>query len=548
MKLKKVTCLALAATLALGSLTGCGDSTSTKGDSTTTPSGDSGKNDSGSDSKEATKLKIHFHAQNKYTLLDADGKLYPVFKLAGEKTNTEIESAANPVAQNSLEEFQLQAADKFPADIYGGTGLKSSISAYAAQGAFISLNDLIEEHAPNIKKFLDENPDVKKAQTDADGNIYMLNYIPDGEFGRVYFIRTDWLKKLNLETPTTFDELEKVLYAFRNDDPNGNGKKDEVPVFNDKWQEVVRLANLWGARVFGFDSFTERVVIDKDDNMYHAWTAPEFKEALKGLAKWYEDGIIDQEAFTRKLNTARQTLWTKDNVGGMTHEFFASTSAFNYNEELLSAVPDFKVQAFLPVNKNGVGFEEHHRATAKQDGWAISANCKDPVAAIKLMDWFYTEEGRRAINFGVEGLSYEMKDGKPVFKDEVLEQTNVNTYIQQTFGAQLPIGYKQDFAYEEQWLSKEGKEANDLYTANKDTVLSAKLTPILPLTAEEREELESCLTAVNDYQDETIIAFITGKTDIDENWDSYVEKCKALGSEKLVEIYKSGYKRYKEMK
>ena len=85
----------------------------------------------------------------------------PVFRLAGEKTNVEIVNAANPVSQNSIEEFQLQATEKFPADIYGGVNIKSSIMSYAAQGAFLPLNDLIEEYAPNVKAFLEANPDKK---------------------------------------------------------------------------------------------------------------------------------------------------------------------------------------------------------------------------------------------------------------------------------------------------------------------------------------------------------------------------------------------------
>lgn len=560
MRLKKTLCLTLAAAMVIGSFTACGKNNSK--DTNTTPKvtegadkgdnkEDTGKGDTGKGdenvSAEAAELKIHFHSNNKYTLLDADGNLYPVFELAGEKTNITVESTANPVAQKSTEEFQLQASEKFPADIYGGTSIRTAVTSYAYQGAFLPLNDLIDNYAPNIKKFFDENPDVKKAHTAADGNIYMLNYVPDGDVARVYFIRKDWLNKLGLEMPTTFEELENVLYAFRDKDPNGNNLKDEIPVFNDKWEEVIRLANLWGARVYGFDTFSERVVFDKNDKFYQAWTAPEFKEALIGLNKWYKDGIIDPEVFTRKANTARQTLWTKENTGGMTHEFFASTSAFNYNEELLASVPDFKLEAFLPVNKNGEGFEEHHRAVAKADGWAISASTKNAEAAIRYMDWFYSEEGRRAINFGIEDESYTMVDGVPTFTEETLKQDNVNTYLQSTFGAQLPIGYKQDYAYEEQWVTKEGLDAYELYSKDKAKVYSVKTTPVLSYTEEEAAKVEEYTTAINEYQNEMVTAFITGKTDIESNWDAYVAKCKELGSDSLIDLYETAYARYNEV-
>lgn len=502
---------------------------------------------SGPFDRETETLNIHFHANNKYTIADENGNILPVYALAGEKTNVTVLNAANPVAQNSSEEFQLQATKKFPADIYGGTSLKDSIFTYGQQGAFIPLNDLIDEHAPNIKKWLDENPKQKAAMTDYDGSIYMLNYVPDGVAARGYLIRTDWLEKLGLQSPTTVEELETALYAFKNDDPNGNGVNDEIPYFNDKYEEMIRLANLWGARVYGEDTYNERIVRDTKDNFYHAWTAPEFKEALKNMSRWYKDGIIDQEVFTRKANTARQTYWTKDNVGGMTHEWLASSTGYNYNEELKASYPDFKVEVILPPSYNGTpGFEEHKRATIKPDGWAISAACKNPVAAIEFMDWFYTEEGRRAINYGIEGETYDMVDGKPIFNEETLSQTGVNTYLQKNYGAQYPIGYAQIYDYEYQWTFPEGQAGVDLYTKNAAQIYdSAPQTPIMNFTPEERAEYDSYISNLNLYLDESVQAFITGKKDVDAEWDTYIQKCEELGSNKIVALYEQAYQRTK---
>lgn len=548
---KKTVALTMAAVMAVTSITaGCQKSGSTGAPAGTQP-GTPGTNTTGTnagttqgsaDAGEHVTLKVHYHSNNKFTIMDKDGNLLPVFQMASEKTNVTLENTANPVAQKSEEEFQLQATEKFPADIYGGANLKGPIFTYALQGAFLPMNDLIEENAPNIKKYLDENPEVRKAMTAPDGNIYMLNYVPDGEAGRAYFIRTDWLDKLGLEMPKTFEELEQVLYAFRDQDPNGNGLKDEIPYFNDKFEEMIRLANLWGARVYGYDSYKDRIVLSNDNQLYHAWTAPEFKEALIGLNQWYEDGIIDPEIFTRKANTARQTLWTKDNVGGMTHEWIASTTSYCHNEELLKTVPEFKIGAMLPVNKNGAGFEEHQRALVKPDGWAISSSCQSPEAAIRFMDWFYSEEGRRAANFGIEGQTYTVQDGKPQFTDEVISQGGVNLYLQTNYGAQLPIGYAQDFEYERQWTSDEGVQAYELYIGAD--IYTAPYTPVLNLTAEETEIYDQYLTVLNEYQNERVNAFITGKEDIETGWDSYVEKCKELGSEEIVKIYQTAYERY----
>lgn len=522
---------------ALTGLTGCGGKTSAG-----TSAGSAAA--AGEESVAGASLDIHFHSNNKYTISDGDGKLLPVFQKAADALGITVNNTANPVATNSVQEFELQATVQFPSDIYGGTSVRQAVNSYAALGAFLPLNELIEEHAPNLKAFLEEHDEVRRSLTAADGNIYFLSYLPDGGVGRTYFIRTDWLDKLGLEMPTTFDELESILYAFRNQDPNGNGQKDEIPVFNDKWEEIIRLANLWGARVYAYDTFNERVVMDENEQMYHAWIAPEFKEAMIGMHKWYADGLIDPEVFSRKANTARQTLWTQTNVGGMTHEFPASTGNYNYNAELLASVPEFHLAAFKPVCKNGKPFEEHHRVVAKDDGWAISAKCKNPVAAIKYMDWFFSPEGRIASNFGIEGESFTMVDGKPVFTDEVLSQTSVQTYLQTHYGAQLPIGFAQDFAYEVQWTPQEGVDAFDLYNSE---VTYAKANPTLSFTEEEQAVYDTYVSTLNTYLNEEVTGFITGKLDVEAEWDAYVAKCKAMGVDELVKIYTSAYERYKSL-
>ena len=537
--MKKRISLLLAGLLALSAVSCAANSGTSTNNSTQT------NNSRTTQVSEPTPLTIHYHSENKHVLVNEEGVLKPVFQLAEKGANVVLECTANPVSQNSAEEFQLQASKKFPADIYGGNSIRDGVFAYAHQGAFLPLNDLIDQYAPNVKKYLEENPEVRKAMTDADGNIYMLNYVPDGDVARVYVLRTDWLKQLGYEEPKTLEELETILRAFRDEDPNGNGLKDEIPVFNDKYEEMIRLANLWGARVYGADDYKERIVMDDNGKFYHAWTHDDFKIAMEQLAGWYAEGLIDPEVFTRKANTARQTLWTKENTGGMTHEWLASTTSYNYNEELLKAVPDFKVEAFLPPAYNGnPGFEEHRRAVIKPDGLAISANCKNPEAAMRFLDWFYTEEGNRAINFGVEGESYTMVDGKPQFTPEVLSQTGVNLYIQTVYGAQYKVGYQQDYEYEHQWTVPEGQAAYDLYQQNK--VYTRPATPMVNFTAEERELYDQYITGLNTYLDEMVQGFITGKHSVEKEWDTYVAKCEELGSQKLVELYQNVYdERYK---
>ena len=131
-------------------------------------------------------------------------------------------------------------------DIVGSSRLKDYANQFGPSGAFLPLNELIDKHAPHIKSFFDERPKIRQSITADDKNIYYIPNLPDGKLGRAYWLRTDWLDALNLEIPTTVEEYETVLRAFRNQDPNGNDIKDEIPFFARHWQELIRLVTLFG--------------------------------------------------------------------------------------------------------------------------------------------------------------------------------------------------------------------------------------------------------------------------------------------------------------
>ncbi len=96
------------------------------------------------------------------------------------------------------------------------------------QGAFLDLTPYIDQYAPNVAKMFEEEPDTRRISTASDGAIYSLPqvrpYRPNSF--AVMMINKTWLDKLGLAMPTTLDELEQVLIAFRDGDPNGNGLQD----------------------------------------------------------------------------------------------------------------------------------------------------------------------------------------------------------------------------------------------------------------------------------------------------------------------------------
>ncbi|WP_323765128.1 extracellular solute-binding protein [Marinovum sp.] len=482
--------------------------------------------------EEPLELTIHFHSD----LTQGYEEDFPVEQKARELTGIHlVDQTSGRNTANTLEATNLLLAQGGMPDIVGGLLIKQVVNEYGPQGAFQPLNDLIEEHAPHIKALLDERPDIAKSITAYDGNIYYIPYVPDGKYGRAYFVRQDWLDKLGLGQPDTVDELYEVLVAFRDRDPNGNGKQDEVPFFVRHWEEAVRLVTLWDGRTSGSDTFHDFLV--EDGRIVHPYAMETYRDGLAEVARWYAEGLIDKEVFTRG-RSARDFLLSGD-LGGMTHDWFASTSG--YNAHLADDIEGFNFIPFLPPKTiSGRRIEEHRRIPVKPDGWAISHTNDHPVETIKYFDFWFSEQGKLLSNFGVEGDSWDMIDGEPVFKDVVLSGTEpINTHLR-NIGAQLKKGFAQDYRYEWQWTAEGARKGIELYET-EDLLVDQFLG--VALTKEEQEVYDRYWHAILVYMLERQQAWFLGTGDVKADWDDYVAALKSKGYDKVMEVMNAAYQR-----
>jgi len=420
-------------------------------------------------------------------------------------------------------------------DIVGSSRLKDFVNQYGPEGAFVPLNDLIAEHAPNMQAYFDSRPEIASAISAADGNMYYIPYLPDGKYGRAYFIRYDWLDAVGMEVPNDVEELEAVLRAFKTQDPNGNGEADEVPFFARQWPELLRLVTMWDGRSSGSDTYHDFHVAD--GVVTHGYIGEGYRDGIAHLAEWYADGLIDAEVFTRG-SSAREYLLSED-LGGMTHDWFASTSGYN---RLSDTIDGFSFRAMVPpASISGQRIEEHRRTPIKPDGWAISYTNEHPVETIKYFDFWFTEEGRRLANFGVEGDQYTMIDGEPIFTDEVLNSDQpVNAQLWGA-GSQLQArGYFQDYNYERQWSNEIALEGIALYDEG-DYLIDQFLG--VAFTADEQAVYDRNWPSVRDFMLERQQQWILGSGDVNEDWDEYMETLNEMGLQEVLEVMNSAYER-----
>ncbi|AHG21894.2 sugar ABC transporter permease [Chania multitudinisentens RB-25] len=476
-------------------------------------------------------LQIHMHFRDKWVW----NENWPVAQEVARLTNVKLVGTANKAATNSLEQFNLMLASNELPDIVGGDNLKDNFIRYGMEGAFIPLNELIAKHAPNLKTFFDAHPEIAKAITAPDGNLYFIPYVPDGATARGYFIRQDWLDKLGLKVPQTTEELYTVLKAFREMDPNGNGKKDETPFIDRHPEEVFRLVNFWGARASGSNNYLDFYV--EDGKIKHPFAEEAFKTGMVGVAKWYKEGLIDPEIFTRKARSREQQFG--GNVGGMTHDWFASTMTFN--DTMSKNIPGFKLIPIAPpANTKGERWEEDTRQRVRPDGWAITVKNQHPIETIKLFDFYFSPQGRNIANFGVEGKTFEMKDGKPQFMDSVLKNEKpVNNQLYD-IGAQIPIGYWMDYDYERQWTSPDALAGIDMYQKGN---YHLPAFDGVNMTQEERQIYDKYWPELKTFMYESAQAWVIGTRDPQKDWDNYQKQLKQRGLDQVLAVMQKAYDR-----
>lgn len=475
-------------------------------------------------------LSIHMHFGNKY----AWDENWPVAKEYERLTGVRLNGVASKVGTNSQELFNLMLVSGNLPDVVYGT--KDDFIQYGMEGAFLPLNDLIDNYAPNIKAFFKKYPSIKKSITAPDGNLYFLGYFPDGQAARAYWVRQDWLDKLGLEQPETVDELYEVLKAFRDRDPNGNGKQDEVPAFFREWPELIRLVTLWDARSTGMDS-AHQFYIKNDTTPVHPYVEENYRVGIRNLAKWYSEGLIDKEVFTRG-SKSREFLLGND-LGGMTRDWFASTAG--YNDSLKDKVSGFNLVPLAPpASASGVRMEENGRATVKPEGWGITIANNHPVETIKFMDFIFSEKGRNISNFGVEGVHWDMVDGKATFKQSVLNDSKaVNNQLKDA-GAQIPIGFHQDYNYEWQWTNEIAAKGINMYSEGNYIIEQFNG---VSMNVAERLVYDKYWPGILTYMLEAQQRWILGSSNVDEEWSSYLDRINQLGYDKVMKAYESAFNR-----
>lgn len=311
---KRTAAMALAVAMAATTVTGCGSGKS------------SAKLNDGS-FKEVDASTLEFPLKEKATLTgtisypantESDPNKRTIFKRLQEKTNVEIDWTAIQADQWS-DKISLEMANtKNMTDFIFSAGFSDNdLLKYAKQGVIIPLEEYIDAYMPNLQAVFEKYPEYRTMCTDTDGHIWALPWIEQlgnektaiQTIGNMSFINKKWLDFLNLEVPTTVDEFEQVLIAFRDHASEIQAEfgidGSIIPmscIVNDGDQDPSLIINGFGEG-YGDADKARHIAVTNDKEVICSATQDGYKEGIEWLHKLYEEGLIDTESFTQEWST-----------------------------------------------------------------------------------------------------------------------------------------------------------------------------------------------------------------------------------------------------
>lgn len=455
-----------------------------------------------------------------------------------EQTGINVEYT-HPAVGQVAEAFNLLMSDKVLPDIieYSWLGYSGGPEKAIKDGVIIPLNDIIDQYCPNLKAYLEANPEIDRMVKTDDGTYYCFPFVRGGDTlltSTGLVVREDWLKELELEVPTTIEEWETVLTAFKEE-------KGAAAPFTYQYSSGGLTNNNPWAYAYGV---TRNFYLDDSGKVVYGAVQDGYKEYLQLMNKWMKEGLLDVDLLTL---TGDQVAAKITNGSAGASFGYCGSGMGNWTTAGQATDPNYNlVAAPYPTLVDGEKPEMGQRDNnyIGTGSAAISTSCENVELAARLLDYAYSEEGRMLYNFGEEGTSYELVDGEPHYTDLLLKNPD-GLSITHAMGGYIRANYNgpfvQDEAYAQQYYSLDTqKEAVKIWA---DTNMAKHVVPPITPTTDEAKEQSQIMNEINTYRDEYTIKFILGTADFSE-WDTYVETIYGMGLDRVLEIQNGALDRY----
>lgn len=426
----------------------------------------------------------------------------------------------------------------------------TSVFNWALNEAIVPITDYVENSSYYFtESMIESGTDLIPLLTMPDGEIYALPAYArslSNEYQNKNWVYQPWLDKLSLETPTNAESLYNVLKAFKEQDPNGNGLADEIPMIGctaNKKNIMRSLLSMFVDVGNGADYISV-----KDGTLYPCYTTEEYREGLRYINKLMEEGLLSHLTFTQDEAQFKALMAQETTTVGM-----------SVRPSLTTALPatDARRAEYLGVGPFAMAdgtIITAYTPTQPYPCFLITKNCKNPEAAYRLADLICSEEYTVMSRWGEKEVDWVTPAEGAV---ALYAAMGYEPYLQETGNISWGSPQNQCWVCEGPYVRGykipagmvwNGSELDSEYRiaqvmpeyVNKGP---AEYCANLIYTEDENDLIAEPLATINSYVDESLAQFVTGEMDIDTDWDTYVNELKNNDLDKVVEVMQTAYDR-----
>lgn len=380
------------------------------------------------------------------------------------------------------------------------------------------------------------NEDYRALSTSDSGKVVTVWALSE-EFTYGTVIRQDLLDQVGMDVPATYDELDAVLHAFRNE-----LGLTAPTVMTSNWANNFEfLSGGMGAAAY---SSTGEIAwqINADTKKVEPTIASQgYKDYITMLSGWWADGLIGDVSLT---TVADPTPLNQAIYSGQVGFWCGKRDSFNTTADEL-APEGFDAIPIPDITKTGTETIPYDRGGATKSntgGLAVTTQCAYPEEAMKVLNWFWTDEGVTAANFGEEGYSFTYdENGDPQFTDVITNNPNYSAFQAMNIYLVFPDfpSYYPAQGIAMTFVCQKEVDSQTIWPSNRSSELKYYGT----LTVDESQRYAEVVSDIATLISETVSGFVVGDTPMSQ-WDSFVETLENMGLPEITAIKQAAYDRY----
>ena len=519
--------------------------------------------------------------------------------------NCTIEFLMLPAGGDGLTKLQLMinGGDTLP-DVFAYNLNNALTYEYGSSGTFLALNEWYGDPAYTPYFCAIESEEDKMTMlsnaTSADGNMYaMIQWQPETWNLTPYriYMNMKWLENLDLDVPTTTEELKDVLVAFRNEDPNGNGIADEIPVWINYvdggsygCNAINAFTNMF---VYGSGNMSSLTLSEDGKTVIAPQLTDGYREAMIYLNDLYKAGVIMDGSFVYNDGTAFKGTLNYQGIGieeapegksiNIVGMFTAGSNSGNFANSGIDQNVNYLEYQMIPVPTGPDG--QAYSAYSVPSGakyWYVTDEAEDPAFCVTVGDYFYELDMSMMVRYGTKEVDWTMDETfcadwytqhtaliegtgntQPIddyysivrLRQDAVWGENTNAFwhnVQPRYASLEFFNHAVDYFDPDNFVFFNGNygRLSSISKAYYADLHPEYVLPVIEYTNDEQEAITEIQIQWPETLLEWVIFFITGEKDPtnDADWQAWLDAANDLGVNTYIEKTQAAYERTAEYK